>query len=200
MAQIKTFGWTNPATAVARNEDLGFVVTEITTVNVTDGGSFYWNSSMPDGYYLDVDSGAITTSNGFTPLSQNARYGAAITAFSNANPGVITATGIADFGFAAGDTIKVAGVADDGTGDASLNNTFTVASVTATAITLDQNTSVTDYSVWVSGGFATRVSDADGDPVPTENKAIRGITLGTGVVGGNTDVMVATAKSSEPVV
>jgi hypothetical protein len=113
---------------------------------------------------------------------------------------VITATGIADFGFAAGDTIKVAGVADDGTGDASLNNTFTVASVTATAITLDQNTSVTDYSVWVSGGFATRVSDADGDPVPTENKAIRGITLGTGVVGGNTDVMVATAKSSEPVV
>lgn len=199
MTQAKTFGWTNPASAVARNEDIGFTVNEITTVDVTNGGSFYWNSSMPNGYYLDVDAGTITTSNGFTPLSQGARFGAAMSAFTNANPGVITASNVSQFGFAAGDTILVSAVADDGSGT-SLNGEFTVASVTATTITLVENTSAPTYSVYVSGGFVSRVSDANGDAVPTENKAIRGITLGTGVVGANNAVMVCTARGNNSVV
>lgn len=198
MAQIKTFSWTNPASAVARNLDVGFEVAECTTINVTSGGSFQWMDTMPDGYYLDVDAGTITTSNGFTPLAQSAVYGASVSGFTNANPGVITASNIAQVGIVAGDTIKVASVADDGSGT-SLNGTFTVASVTATTITLTQNTSVPTYSVYVSGGKVTRVSDSSGDPIPTENYAIQGVTLGTGVVGGNNDVMVAVVRGSNSV-
>jgi len=94
----------------------------------------------------------------------------------------------------------VAGVADDASGTLSLNNEFTVASVTATTITLVEDTSVTGYSVWVSGGYVTRVSDANGDPVALENKAIRGVTLGTGCVGANNASMVAICYGEEPVV
>lgn len=200
MTQMKVFGWTNPATAVVRNESIGFTVSEITVTNITDGEQYYWNSSMTDAYWLMVDTGAVTTSNGFTPLAQSTAVGATISGFTNANPGVITVNDTATFGFAAGDTIKVVEVADDLTGDASLNNTFTVASVTATTITLVENTTVTAYSVYVSGGMAIRVSDTDSNPIPVENLAIGGITLGTGVVGGNDDVMVAVAHGDNVVV
>jgi hypothetical protein len=200
MSQMKVYGWTNPATAVVRNESIGFTVSQITTTNITDGAQYYWDSSMADGYYVTVSSGAVTTSNGFTPLAQSTAVGATISGFTNANPGVITVNDTATFGFAAGDTIKVTEVADDLTGTLSLNNNFTVASVTATTITLVENTTVTAYSVWVSGGIVTRVSDTDGNPIPTENKAIVGITLGTGVVGTNNDVMTYVAHGSNSVV
>lgn len=196
MAQIKVGSWTNPASAVARDQSIGFQVSECTVVDVTNGGSFYWNSSMPDGYYLDVDAGTITTSNGFTPLSQEGAFGATISGFTNANPGVITASSVSTFGFAAGDTIAVGGLADDLSGT-SLNGTYTVASVTATTITTTTNTSA--YSAYVSGGIVSRVSDSDGKPVPTYNYAIQGITFGTGVVGQNNASMVYVAKSENPV-
>lgn len=198
--QMKTFSWTNPASAVARDLDCGFTVAEATSINITDGGSFFWCDSMTSGYYLDVDAGTITTSNGFTPLNQGDVFAASISAFTNANPGVITASNVSALGFAAGDTIGVSNLADDQSGTASLNGQFTVASVTATTITLVENTSVTGYSVYVSGGLATRISDTNGDPVASDNAGIRGITLGTGVVGGNNDVMAAVCKSKEPVV
>jgi len=197
MAQIKTFSWTNPASAVARNLDCGFEIAEATTVDVTNGGSWFWSYGMPNGYYLDVDDGTITTSNGFTPLNQGDVFGCAISNFTSANPGVITASNIAAVGVAAGDTINVVGLADDQSGT-SKNAQFTVASVTATTITLNENTSA--YSVYVSGGSAIRVSDTNGDPVATNNVGIRGVTLGTGPVGANSAVMVAICKSQEPVV
>lgn len=200
MAQMKVWGWTNPAAAVARNESVGFTVGEITVTDITNGAQYYWNSSMTDAYYVTVSSGAVTTSNGFTPLAQSTAVGATISGFTNANPGVITVNDTATFGFATGDTIKVCEVADDGTGTNSLNNTFTVASVTATTITLVENTSVTGYSVYVSGGMVTRVTDTDGVAVPTVNYAIQGITLGTGCVGGNDAVMVAVAHGENVVV
>lgn len=199
MSQMKTFGWTNPATAVVRNEPIGFTVDEITVTNLTDGAQYNWNSSMPSGYYVTVSSGAVTTSNGFTPLAQGAAFGATISGFTNANPGVITVNDTATFGFAAGDTIKVSELADDGSGTSSLNNTFTVASVSATTITLVENTSVTGYSVYVSGGVVSRVSDTNGAAIATQNFAIQGITLGTGVVGTNTDVMVAVVHGQNSV-
>jgi len=199
MSQMKVWGWTNPATAVVRNESIGFTVSEITVTNITDGWQKYWNSSMPDASYILVDSGAYTNTNGFTPLAQSTAVGATISGFTNANPGVITVNDTGVFGFAAGDTIKVSGVADDATGTLSLNNTFTVASITATTITLVENTSVTGYSVWVSGGKAVRVSDADGKAVPVENLAVLGITLGTDPVGGNNDIMVAVAHGENVV-
>lgn len=198
MAQMKSFSWTNPNPAVARNLNCGFEVAEATTVDVTNGGSWYWNTGMADGYYLDVDAGTITTSNGFTPYNLGAVFGAAISAFTNANPGVITATNVSALGFAAGDTINVMGLADDQSAATSLNGQFTVASVTATTITLVENTSA--YSVYVSGGFAVRVSDTNGDPVAYDNVGSRGVTCGTGCVGAASAVMAAFCKSEEPVV
>ena len=197
MAQVKTFTWTNPNPAVVKNLDCGFDPVEITIVDLTNGGSWYWNSGFTDATILDVDAGTITGTNGVTPLSQNAIFGAAITAFTNANPGVITASNLAQVGVAAGDTIKVAGIADDGSAT-SLNGTYTVASVSATAITTATNT--TAYSVYVSGGVASRVSDTNGDAIPTENYAIRGLSLGTSAVGAASASMTAVVRGAEPVV
>lgn len=200
MSQMKVFGWTNPATAVARNESIGFTVGEITVTDVTNGAQWNWNSSMADAAFVLVSSGATTSSNGFTPLGQSTAVGATISGFTNASPGVITVDDTSTFGFAAGDTIEVSEVADDLTGTNSLNGSFTIASITATTITTTTDTSVTGYSVWVSGGKVTRVSDTNGVPIPTENFAIQGITIGTGAVGANDAVMVAVAHGENVVV
>lgn len=198
MAQVKSFTWTNPGSAVARNLDCGFDPVEITIVDLTNGGSWYWNSGFTNATVLDVDAGTIAGANGVTPLSQSTIVGASITAFTNAMPGVITADFISTVGITAGDTIKVAGVADDGSTANSLNDTFTVASVSTTQITLNEDTS--SYSVYVSGGVASRVSDANGDAVPIENFAIRGLTLGTSAVGAGSASMTAVVRGEEPVV
>lgn len=198
MAQVKTFSWTNPAAAVAKDFDVGFTVAEATSVDTTNGGSWYWNKEMADAAVLDVDSGAFATSNGFTPLSESANYGASVSAFTNANPGVITVDDAVVAGFAAGDTIKVEGIAESGSGS-SLNqaSTFTIASVTATQITLDQNTSA--YNTYVSGGKVSRVSDSNGDAIALQNFARRGITLGTTPVGANNAAMVLVVRGDESV-
>ncbi len=196
MAQVRTFTWTNPNPAVARDLDVGFTVAEITTVDRTNGGSWYWNDGMADAEVLDVDSGTLTTTNGFTPLSESANYGATVSGFTNANPGVITVDDTGPAGFAAGDTITVTGVADDQSAT-TLNGTYTVASVTATTITTATNT--TAYSVYVSDGTAVRVSDTSGDVIPTENFARRGITVGTTPVGANSANMVAIVVGKETV-
>lgn len=199
MAQVKTFTWTNPNPAVARNLDCGFDPVEITIVDLSNGGSWYWNSGFTDATVLDVDAGTIAGTNGVTPLSQSAVFGAAISGFTNANPGVITAANVAQVGIVAGDTIKVAGLADDGAAANSLNGEYTVASVTATTITTGTDTS-SGYSAYVSGGYASRISDTNGDAIPTENVAIRGLTLGTSAVGANSASMCAVVRGDEPVV
>ena len=197
MAQVKTFTWTNAASAVARDQDVGFVVAEATTVDTTNGGSWYWNSQMADGAVLDVDAGTFATSNGFTPLSESANYGASISGFTNANPGVITVDDSSVAGFAAGDTIAVEGIAESGAGSSLNRRTFTIASLTATALTLDQDT--TSDAVYVSGGKVSRISDSSGAAVPQENFARRGITVGSTPVGANNAVMVMVCKSDESV-
>ena len=40
MAQMKVWGWTNPAAAVARNETVGFTVDQIWTTDVTNGNTW----------------------------------------------------------------------------------------------------------------------------------------------------------------
>jgi len=197
MSQMKSFAWTNAASAVARDLDVGFEVAEVTTVDRTNGGSWYWNDQMADAEVLDVDSGAMATTNGFTPLSENANYGAAISAFTNANPGVITVDDSGPAGFAVGDTIAVEGVAESGAGSSLNRRTFTIASLTATALTLDQNT--TSDAVYVSGGKVSRVSDVNGNAIAQENFARRGITVGTTPVGANSANMVAFVKGKESV-
>lgn len=193
MSQAKVFTWTNPSAAVARNLDVGFEVNEVTIVDKTNGGSWYWNSGMADASVLDVDAGTISATNGVTPLEQGGMFGAAMSNFTSANPGVITAAGVSSFGFAAGDTIQTSAVAESGSAT-SKNGTWTVASVTATTITLNENT--TGYNTYVSGGYVTRVSDTNDVPVATENFAIRGVTLGTSAVGANSASMCAVVRGT----
>jgi len=197
MAQVRRFTWTNANPAVARNIDVGFTVSQATTIDITNGGSWTWINGMGDGYYLDVDAGTITTSNGFTPLAQSSIFGAAISGFTNADPGVITAANVTAMGIVAADTITVVGLADDGTA-VTLNGDYTVASVTATTITTATNTAA--LSVYVSGGFAYRVTDTNSVPIPTENFAIRGLTVGTGSVGAASASMVMIVYGEESVV
>lgn len=201
MSQMKKVTWTNPATAVVRNESVGFTVTEALVTNLTDGGQYYWNSAFTDDYYLTVSSGTITTSNGFTPIAQDTLIGAPVTAVSNAADAVITASYLAQFDFAVGDTVKLTDVADDSAsdGDTDLNFTSTVTAVSSTTVTVALDTS-TGYAAYVSGGYLVRVSDSDGVPVPVRNRSIRGMTLGTGVVGGNNDSMVAIFRGENAVV
>lgn len=199
MAQMKRFSWTNPAAAVARNLDVGFTAAKVEIWDLTTPNRFEWTSDMADAAYFTLGTLAYTTSNGVTPLAQSTAVGATISGFTNANPGVITVNDTATFGFAAGDTIKVSGVADDGAAASSLNGSFTVASVTATTITLVEDTS-SGYSAYVSGGYAVRVSDTNGVAIALENQAIRGVTLGTGCVGANNASMVAIVYGDNSVV
>lgn len=191
MAQMKIISWTNPTPAVARKENIGFTVGQITVYN-TQGilGTFSWNNQMVDGTASDDKAGTIIAApDGFSALNETVNYGATISGFTNAAPGVITVDDTATAGFAAGDTIKVAGLSDNDAGTDPLNGTFTVASVTATAITLVEST--VGFSVYVSGGFATRVSDVNGVAIPTENFARLGIIIGTDVVGADGTLMTA---------
>lgn len=198
MSQLKTTTWTNPSPAVARNESVGFAVTRVTTIDVTNGGTYMWTFGMPNGYFVTVASGAVTTSNGWTPLSQDATYGAPITAVTLAADTIFTCSNLDQFSFAVGDTIHAFGIADDLTGT-TLNGTYTVNAVSATQITCDEDTS-SGYSAWVSGGFVTQVSDSSGNPYPTLNVAIEGGTVGTGMVGMASAAMVAIFEGQNPVV
>ena len=201
MAQMKTFSWTNANPAVARNLNVGFQVTRVTTYDISNGGAWVWSSDFADASSMVVESGVYSAANGFTPLAQSSAFGATISGFTNANPGVITVNDTATFGFAAGDTIKVAEVADDGADAAlSLNraSTYTIASITGTTITLDQNT--TSDNVYVSGGVASRVKDTNGVAIPTENFSIRGITVGTTPVGAASAIMKSVVEGENVVV
>ena len=196
MAQIKKFSWTNASTAVARNLDVGFEVAKVEVWDLTTPNRFEWTNDMADASYFTLGTLAYTTSNGVTPLSQSTAVAATISGFTNANPGVLTVNDTATFGFAAGDTIKVSELADNGAAT-SLNGEFTIASLTSTTITTATNT--TAYSVYVSGGKVSRVSDTNGVAIALENQAIQGVTLGTGAVGANSASMVAICYGEEPV-
>lgn len=151
----------------------------------------WFEENMAAGSYMAVKNtdGAATdesikgAADGFTLVDQGAKFGLNVSAFTNANPGVITVGSSAeDFGVVAGDTIVVAGIRE--TYDASkttLNGEFTVASVSGTGITLVEDTS--NYRVYSSGGLVYRKS------APTENVGKQGIQIGTDVVGDASDVV-----------
>lgn len=200
MSQMKVGTYTNPSSGTAAtNISFGFTVNSITVYNQTAGSIFSWNSSMADASYFTVTSGAYTSSNGFTPLSQNGLFGPAITDVSNAASAVITASNLDQFDFAVGDTVNIVGVADDLTGTTLNLTEATVSAVDATTVTVSVNTS-SGYSTYVSGGTLVRVSDSNGDPIPTNNVAIEGLTFGTGVVGTDDDVVTYVAFGENSVV
>ncbi len=198
MSQLKTVSWTNPATAVARNVSVGFEVAKVQTIDVTAGGSFMWVYGMPVASSLNLASGAIVTTNGFTPLAQTSLFAAPITAVTRAADTVFTCSFLDQFSFAVGDTVNATTIADDATGS-DLNGTYTVLSVSSTQITCSESTA-SGFSAYVSGGFLVKVADSSGKQFATENVAIQGGTLGTTMVGGNSSAMVAVFEGSNSVV
>jgi hypothetical protein len=198
MSQLKTISWTNPATAVAKNVSVGFDVARVQTIDVTAGGSFMWVYGMPNGYFLNLASGAITTTNGFTPASQDALFGAPITAVTRAADTVFTCSYLDQFNFLVGDVVNANAISDDATGT-TLNGQYTVLSVSAAAVTCSESTA-SGFSAWVSGGFLVKVKNSLGVPYPTLNVGIQGGTLGTGMVGANSSEMVAVFEGSNSVV
>ena len=90
MAQIKQFSWTNAGTAVARNLDVGFTTSKIEIWDLTTPNRFEWTSNMATASIFVLGTLAYTTTNGITPLAQDAAFGATISGFTNASPGVLT--------------------------------------------------------------------------------------------------------------
>jgi hypothetical protein len=176
----------------------------------TDVLRFSWQYGMISGS-ADIETlnaGLIpvptyTATNGITLLGYapgaHAQYGAVVSAFTNANPGVITVD--TTTGITAGCVIKVEGLADDQTGTGALNGSYTVASVTSTAITL--TTTTVGKAVYISGGYVTLVTNANAtSPNPpyniysnkptSYNQAIQGFRVGTACLANATanDVLV----------
>lgn len=195
MAQQATFTWTNPAAAVARFQEIGFEPAHIEVIGISGTTAHYvWNDQMPAGSYYNSKADTYTTTNGFTYVSNAgpAVFGSAVSAFTLANPGVIT---VADGSkFRVGDVINVSQLADSGAGTDTLNGQYTIASISGNALTTSTNT--TGYSAYVSGGYVYvyEREDINGDlqPVVNDNSTSVGVTLGTGVVGANSQVMVMT--------
>lgn len=198
MSQLKIMAWTNPATAVARNMSVGFAVSRVQVIDVTNGALQQWVYGMPVLSHQNITTGAVVLTNGFTPLAQGALFAAPITAVTRAADTVFACSSLDQFSFAVGDTVNAYGIADDQTG-LTLNGTYTVLSVSASAVTCSESTA-SGYSAWVSGGYLSQVSDANGSPYAQENKAIMGGTLGTGMVGANAASMVAIFEGQNSVV
>lgn len=198
MSQLKTYSWTNPATAVAKNVSVGFKVSRVQTIDVTAGGVQMWAYGMPNASHVNLASGAVSLTNGFTPLEEEGLFGAPITAVTRAADTVFTCSYLDQFSFAVGDTVQAVAIADDQSG-VTLNGTYTVLSVSATAVTCSESTA-SGFSAYVSGGELVKKEDASGAPYPTLNVAIIGGTLGTGIVGGNSSAMVAIFEGQNSVV
>lgn len=195
MAQVKTYNFTAGSSLANVDIDVGFDAAWVRVLNQSGAGDSggtptkkqaEWFDTMADAEaFLITNTGSAATdemsfvsSNGISVINQGAIVGSDISAFTNANPGVITVADASGAGFAAGDTIVVTNLADDQSAATSLNGEYTIASISGNALTLDQDTS--SYSVYVSGGTAYRKTDANGDAVVNENYGKRIVRIGTG--------------------
>lgn len=151
-----------------------------------------------------ITTGGISLLN---PLgSEQGQYGATISGFTNANPGVLTVNSTIPTQIMAGDIIRVAAVADSQVGP-TLNGDYYVASVTGTTITLGtapaglwtqttlSSLNTTSSGVYISGGFVTVLQtaiptipnppyNAYSDVPSWWNSAIQGFTIGTSTFPG----------------
>jgi len=91
----------------------------------------------------------------------NARYGANILSFTQANPGVLTVDSTQFFSI--GDDIRVANVVCDTSGN-QLNGEYLISDITNNTITLNQDT--TSVGNYISGGFVTVLQESNPNPTP----------------------------------
>ncbi len=170
-------------------------LTQVKTPTNTNGWKAFWQTGMAAAsavvttYKTATNINDVTTyvsSGGITLLnplgSEAGQYGANVSGFTNASPGVITVDSTTPPQITAGCIIRVALVADNQAGTQSLNGDYYVASVTPTTITLGtapaglwtQTTlsaaNTTGYSVYVSGGVVTVLQNANATtPNPPHN-------------------------------
>jgi hypothetical protein len=218
---------------------VGFVPARIELINLTKTGlgsgptatvgwRSLWVQGMATGSSLNtvyatgttttvpIDGTLYNATNGITLLnplgSEMGQYGAVVSGFTNASPGVLTVDSTLAAGITAGSVIRVALVADNQSSAVSLNGVYYVASVTATTITLGtypgplpfpytgvvvQSPNTTASSVYISGGVVTLLQNANLTiPNPPHdiysnvpswyNEAIQGFTIGTAAFPGAT--------------
>src|SRR4051812_15248045 len=174
MAQMMTYSFTSAASPANVDINVGFDVAFVELINQTGQGSSAnpgvvkrarWSDTMAQASAAIVantagaatDTSSFISSAGFSMISDTATYGSAISAYTNANPAVITVTDAAGAGFAVGDTIQIAEMAYSGAG-ANPNQQYVIASISGNAITTATNS--TSFGVRVSGGNLFRVSDS----------------------------------------
>lgn len=185
----KLFSFTSGGAAY--NLIVGFAPTRVEVLNstkyATDASIIEskWDSSMAAGYSYNIINEAdaaiasISTSNGFTPYgaSNFATNQYTITGISAAAQAVVTATNTASVG----DYVYITGVV----GMTEINDAhYKVVAASSSAITIDVDSS--SFTAYSSGGVAKNVSETQVD-----NGGV-GITLGTAVVGADSDVMKVT--------
>ena len=174
-------------------------LTQLETPTETNGYMAEWWQGMPSGAAMLSLFGATTfprldsyiTTGGITILNplgstvgpfgiqmgtEQAQYGANVSGFTNANPGVITVDSTYNANITAGSVIRVANLADTQVGP-TLNGNYYVASVTGTTVTLgtppagfvwyNANGSVisslntTSSGVYISGGSVTVLQNSN---------------------------------------
>jgi hypothetical protein len=204
MAQMKTYSFTSAASPVNKDIDVGFDVAFVELINQTGQGSSAnpgvvkrarWSDTMANGEAALVkntdgaatDTSSFITTLGFSMITDTATFGSAISAFTNANPAVITVTDAVGAGFAVGDTVQIAEMAYSGAGT-NPNQTYVIASISGNAITTTEDSS--SYGVRVSGGNLFRVSDSEGKPVAIVNRGQRKLRIGTGLQAASSEIHV----------
>jgi hypothetical protein len=195
MAQMMTYSFTSAASPVNVDINVGFDVASVEIVNQTGQGSTAtpgvvkrarWSDTMAAGSAAIVkntdgaatDTPSFISSAGFSMITDGAIFGSAISAYTNANPAVITVTDAVGAGFAVGDTVRIAEMAYSGAGT-NPNQEYVIASISGNAITTTEDS--TAYGVRVSGGNLFRVKDTLGKPVAINNRGQRKLRIGTGL-------------------
>ena len=189
MAKVRKFKLTSGG--VAYNLEIGFVPETVTVWNATkwetDGTKvlFFWHRGMADAYSLSevADDTAINrvidTTNGFTPYASSSVNDAqeVISGATQANPCVLTV--VSSSGWAVNDTVRIRSIA----GMTELNgNIYKIKAIgDSTHVTLDVDAS--GFSAYTSAGVVYNLS------VNVVDSGFTGITLGTTVMGADSDVL-----------
>lgn len=202
MARIEKYSLTSGGAAYALN--IGFNPDTLEVWNYTKWASdgivakSYWHKGMTTDYALNEicdDTGtnrSISTSNGFTVASSTSISGAPIatTGVTAANPPVVTVGDSSTL--TSGDVVRFHGIV----GMTELNgNEYKITVINGTTFSLQDmqgnNVDGTGFTAYSSGGYVTDLS------INVVNSGTYRITLGTDVVGSDSDVLYVAATQAD---
>lgn len=196
MAQTLEFTWTNPATVVPVTLTVGFAISRVTVYDTTAGNVYTWVSQMAPDEYIQIGTSGKQTTNGFTPITRTALFGAPITGFQQITAPMYFQCEFVDlFGFQAGDTVLATDMAESGQGK-PINGIYTVASIAKNQVNLSDAAQASGYMEYAAGGKLVRIKDAQGNPIPVRNHSVFGGTVGTGMAGAAGSVISCIVEGS----